>query len=561
MRPSGVRWIESWRYEPWRREPDGEIPDPLPRAFGHDRRHGVDQFPIAFRTDFAQVVRYGRADTVDSRGAIQPEGQVCAVRHRRIPGFLRYIICVHFTELIDLAAERLGGAALTASDEFFAPKENLLKAAKPVWREGEFTDRGKWMDGWETRRRRGVPAGTGQDWCIIRLGLPGTIQGIVVDTSHFKGNYPEACSLEACAVAGHPDAAQLAAPAEWVTLLPKAQLRGDEENAFPIEHVERFTHLRFNIFPDGGVARLRVYGTVVPDWGRIARNQELDLAVVENGGLVAACSDMFFGHRHHLILPGPALNMGDGWETRRRRGPGHDWAIIKLGARGLVERVEVDTTHFKGNAPESCWIEGMVNGAWKELLPRQKVEPHTRHFFHREIQRVGAVTHVRFNIFPDGGVARLRVMGKLCRDGLERLNALASDEVRAELMECCGSARWAKAMTAQRPFETSGDLFHAADEHWRSLAPSDWLEAFGTQSTFELTAGNSSQLAELEKVFEAYRERFPHTLVCDIPSGSIDEFLAAVRPRLANDRETELRVAAEEQRKIIRHKLEKLVSI
>jgi allantoicase len=226
---------------------------------------------------------------------------------------LGYISSVHFTELIDLAAERLGGAVLAASDEFFAPKENLLKSAGPVWREGEFTDRGKWMDGWETRRRRGAPAGSGNDWCIVRLGLPGIIQGVVVDTSHFKGNYPEACSLEACTAGGHPDAARLAQSAEWVQLLPKTQLRGHEENAFPIEAPQRFTHLRFNIFPDGGVARLRVYGIVVPDWSRIARNQEIDLAAVENGGLVSACSDMYFGHRHHLILPGPALNMGDGW--------------------------------------------------------------------------------------------------------------------------------------------------------------------------------------------------------------------------------------------------------
>ena len=464
---------------------------------------------------------------------------------------------MHFTELIDLAAERLGGAVLAANDEFFAPKENLLKSARPVWREGEFTDRGKWMDGWETRRRR-TP---GHDWCIVRLGLPGIIQGIVVDTSHFKGNYPETCSLEACAATGHPDAAQLAESAQWVPLLPKTQLRGNEENAFPIENTQRFTHLRFNIFPDGGVARLRVFGTVVPDWSRVARNQEIDLAVVENGGLVTACSDMFFGHRHHLILPGPALNMGDGWETRRRRGPGYDWVIIKLGARGLVQWVEVDTTHFKGNAPASCSLEGMVDGAWRELLPRQPLEAHTRHFFGNEIQRVGAVTHVRFNIFPDGGVARLRVIGKLCRDGLERLNALLPDEARAELLACCASARWASRMAAQRPFDSREELFNFADLLWWSLDPVDWVEAFGSQSTFELKGGTSAQLAGLQAAFDAYGERFPHTLVCHIPSGSIDEFVAAVRERLQNDPEKELRVAADEQRKITRHRLEKLVTL
>src|SRR5689334_22697503 len=200
---------------------------------------------------------------------------------------------MHFTELIDLAAERLGGAVLDASDEFFAPKENLLKAERPVWREGEFTDRGKWMDGWETRRRRSP----GHDWTTVRLGLPGVIQGVVVDTSHFKANYPEACSLEGCSATGRADVTSLATSAEWIQLLPKTRLQGHAENAFAIESAQRFTHLRFNIFPDGGVARLRVYGTVVPDWSRVTRHQEIDLAAVDNGGLVTACSDMYFGHR------------------------------------------------------------------------------------------------------------------------------------------------------------------------------------------------------------------------------------------------------------------------
>jgi allantoicase len=404
---------------------------------------------------------------------------------------------MHFTELIDLAAERLGGAVLAASDEFFAPKENLLKAARPLWRDGEFTDRGKWMDGWETRRRR-TP---GHDWCIVRLGLPGIIQGVVVDTSHFKGNYPEACSLEACAAAGHPDAGRLGASADWRQLLGRTELQGHAENAFPIECAQRFTHLRFNIFPDGGIARLRVYGTVAPDWSRIARNQEIDLAAVENGGLVTACSDMFFGHRHHLILPGPALNMGDGWETRRRRGPGHDWVTIKLGELGLVQWVEVDTSHFKGNAPESCSLEGLVTGVWKELLPRQPLEAHTRHFFGNEISRAGPVTHVRFNIFPDGGVARLRVYGKLCRDGLERLNALLPEEARAELLACCGSGRWASRMVAQRPFENRDELFATSDLLWWSLEPQDWIEALGHEPASDLRqAAEHKRMATRQKL-------------------------------------------------------------
>jgi allantoicase len=325
-----------------------------------------------------------------------------------------------FTELIDLASERLGGAVLAANDDFFAPKENLLKLTSPVFIEGKYTDRGKWMDGWETRRRR-TP---GHDWCIIRLGLPGVVRGIVVDTSHFTGNYPEQCSVEACALDGVIGLEQLTDESQdWKEILPKVNLNGDSPNPFTIASEERWTHLRFKIYPDGGVARLRVYGEVVPDWNGLRTiGGEIDLAAVENGGIVLACSDMFFGHRHNLIMPGRALNMSDGWETKRRRGPGHDWVIIKLGTAGQVKRLEVDTSHFKGNFPESCSLEA-CNGAdvrlqsmqdpgfvWKPVLARTKLQAHMRHFFD-ELMDAGPVSHVRFNIFPDGGVSRLRVYG------------------------------------------------------------------------------------------------------------------------------------------------------
>jgi allantoicase len=325
-----------------------------------------------------------------------------------------------FTELIDLGSERLGGAVLVANDEFFAPKENLLKPSAPVFIEGKYTDLGKWMDGWETRRRR-TP---GFDWCIIRLGLPGIIRGVVVDTSHFKGNYPEQCSLEACTIDGLPTTEQLISDSvEWIEILPKANLNGDSLNPFAIPSDQRWSHLRFKIYPDGGVARLRVYGEVAPDWHRLRHiGGEIDLAAVENGGLVLSCSDMFFGHRHNLIMPGRAVNMSDGWETKRRRGPGHDWTIIRLGAPGRIQRLEVDTSYFEGNFPESCSLEGCnESGAsietlqdpafeWKSVLARTRLQAHTRHCFD-EVMQVGPVSHVRFNIFPDGGVSRLRVYG------------------------------------------------------------------------------------------------------------------------------------------------------
>lgn len=328
-----------------------------------------------------------------------------------------------FVELIDLASERLGGTVLYANDEFFAPKENLLKQSAPVFIEGKYTDNGKWMDGWESARRRTA----GYDWCIIRLGLAGRIRGVLVDTSHFKGNYPEQCSIDAASVAGQPGLEQLlSSEIQWQEVLPVSQLKGDSQNLFPVEVQGRFTHLRFKIYPDGGVARLRVYGEVVPDWERIRRRGgEIDLAAVEHGGLVLSCSDMFFGHRHNLIMPGRAVNMSDGWETKRRRGPGHDWSIIKLGRAGRINRVEVDTSWFKGNYPESCSIEGaraegeeLTESAlnalpWQDVLPRTRLQAHTRHLFEDEIKETGVVTHIRFNIFPDGGVSRLRIMGTL----------------------------------------------------------------------------------------------------------------------------------------------------
>jgi allantoicase len=322
-----------------------------------------------------------------------------------------------FTDLVDVAAARLGGTVLLANDEFFAPKENLLKPEKPVWREGEYTDRGKWMDGWETRRRR-VP---GHDWCLIRLGIPAIVHGVIVDTSYFKGNYPEECSLEAAAVEGAADAEALTAGSgvEWTEILPRSGLRGDAENPFAIASRGRVTHLRFSIYPDGGVARLRVYGEPVRDPG-LRPGTFADLAALRNGGLVVSCSDMFFGHRHNLILPGRSTHMGDGWETRRRRGPGHDWIIVRLSARGSITQIEVDTDHFKGNAPESCSVEvcdapdlapQQLSGGdagWTTLLPRTPLQADAQHRFNVS---GGPATHARLAIYPDGGIARLRLFG------------------------------------------------------------------------------------------------------------------------------------------------------
>jgi allantoicase len=327
-----------------------------------------------------------------------------------------------FTELIELASERLGGRVLAANDEFFAPKENLLKPAAPIFAADKYTDRGKWMDGWETRRRR-TP---GCDWCVIALGLPGRIRGLVIDTSFFKGNFPALASLEACAAGSAPSVESLLDTGQsWTPLLPESALIGDSQNRFHITAPERFTHLRFKIFPDGGVARLRVHGDVLPDWKAIeSAGEDIDLAAVERGGLVVASSDKFFGAPANLILPGASLGMFDGWETRRRRGPGHDFAVVRLGAPGIVHRVVVETSFFKGNFPESCSLDACRAASdarddtthatfkWAEILPRSPLEADAHRVFEKELRPSGEVTHVRLNIFPDGGVARLRVLGQ-----------------------------------------------------------------------------------------------------------------------------------------------------
>ena len=327
-----------------------------------------------------------------------------------------------FTDLIDLASERLGGAVLAANDEFFAPKEGLIKATQPEWREGLYTERGKWMDGWETRRRRAP----GEDWAVIRLGAPGTVRGVVIDTSFFTGNYPESASLDGCEVAGTPAASLLTdGGVTWQPLLPMVTLAGDTRNLFEVEQSpRRVTHVRLTIHPDGGVARLRVHGDVVVADDMFEPGERHDLAAMEHGGFVVECSDMWYGHRQNLILPGRSTHMGDGWETKRRRGPGHEWTIVRLARRAVIDRVELDTDHYKGNAPGSCMLEcvdaGVVSpnarfdaGAqqWRELVPHVPLQPHARHRFSSEVIPRPA-THVRLNIYPDGGVARLRLFGR-----------------------------------------------------------------------------------------------------------------------------------------------------
>jgi allantoicase len=471
-----------------------------------------------------------------------------------------------FRELIDLASERLGGAVLYATDDFFAEKENLLRQAKPVWKEHEYTDRGKWMDGWESRRKR-TP---GHDHAIIRLGAPGVIRGFVVDTSFFRGNFPSHCSIEACVASFESQPDQLTS---WFEILPKSELRGDSENEFAVDSPFAFTHLRFHIYPDGGVARLRVHGEVVPEWRRSGGlANEIDLAAIEHGGEVLTCSDMFFGPKHNLIMPGRAFNMSDGWETRRRRGPGHDWVIVKLACEARVKRIEIDTSHFKGNYPDTCSIDASGDGnEWTEILPSSKLLADTRHLFVDELAPRDA-THVRLNVYPDGGVARMRVFGVATDRGLikkatQRINTRIDD---AELRACCGSSEWVRRMMAARPLT---DAFASAEEIWSSLDHTAWLEAFAAHPRIgeRKAAGWASQeqsgaasaanetLTALADANREYEKKFGFIYIVCATGKSAEEMLAIARERLANEHEQELRNAAEEQLKITKLRMVKLV--
>jgi allantoicase len=314
---------------------------------------------------------------------------------------------------VDLAQPRLGAKVLEASDDFFAPKERLIDPAEPVFIPGKYDDHGKWMDGWESRRKR-VP---GHDYCILRL-CAGTIHGVDIDTRHFTGNYPPHASIDICHIEGRPDE-----HTRWRPLIPKTALQGDSHHYLEIQDRGVWTHARLNIYPDGGVARLRVYGVAHHDWNRHSPGEWVDLAAMKHGGRALDCNDMHFGHMSNLIAPGQGIDMGDGWETRRRREPGNDWVILKLGRPGTIRRVEVDTSFFKGNYPSKCSLHGLLDenapddrikagsSSWQEILSPTELHPDRAHRFENLHADAGVFSHVRFDIYPDGGVSRLRLFG------------------------------------------------------------------------------------------------------------------------------------------------------
>ena len=323
----------------------------------------------------------------------------------------------HFLSLPDLAARTAGGAVLWANDDVFAEKENLITPAAAEFRPATFGHKGQVYDGWETRRRRGTTADS-HDSAIVRLGVPGIVRGVVVDTAWFTGNYPPQISVEAAYVEGYPSLDDLLDETRWTTIVDRAPVNGDTRNPFKVNSTRRWSHVRLSIYPDGGVARFRVHGEGLlnPDF---AEDMTLDLAAMENGGRITACSNMFYSSPNNLVLPGTPRSMGDGWETSRRRDAGHDWVQLHLAGHGLLNAIELDTSYFVGNAPGSARLRGRdgADGDWFDILPTTELQPDTRHRFRVRDER--PITEARVDIHPDGGMARVRLFGKLTAQGLD----------------------------------------------------------------------------------------------------------------------------------------------
>lgn len=496
---------------------------------------------------------------------------------------------VAFTGMVDLVSEKIGGKTISASDEFFAEKENLLKPGRGVYISDKYTDRGKWMDGWETRRRR-TP---GNDWCIIKMGLPGVVRGVDIDTNHFLGNNPAYASVDAIRLDDVEDESSLDNHEGWTEILPRNPLAAGSQNLFGVGSEKSWTHLRLNIYPDGGVARFRAFGLVTPRLQSIA-GDELDVVAMENGGRAVACSDMFFSPMENLIMPGDARNMGEGWESRRRRGPGNDWVILKTAHAAYINRILVDTNYFKGNYPDYCSFDAcyapdldidLMNWPdleWEPIMEKQKLNGHHKHIFKDELKSSGPYTHIRLNIYPDGGISRLRIYGKFVSMTLDELNNLTDEEAINRLLLCCGSHRWAREMVEQRPFQSKNQLMELAETIWDNLSKEDWLEAFShhpkigdldslrkkyaTTRTWAESEQSGTKKAsdetlhKLKHLNEEYEEKYGYIFIVCATGKSADEMLQILEGRIGNAPEKELDIAAGEQKKITKIRLEKLLT-
>ncbi len=488
---------------------------------------------------------------------------------------------IAFADLIDLASASMGGRALICSDDFFAGMDNLVNPDEPVFDPDAYTDRGKLMDGWESRRRRSP----GHDWAIVELGVRGVIRGVDIDTAFFMGNHPPYGGLDGAVVDDQLTPEQLRDEVEWVPLLRQVPLERGSHNLFAVDDDTPYTHVRLHQYPDGGISRLRVYGIPKP---RVAHDDVIDLAAAVNGGRPVGCSDMFFSPMINLISPGRAKNMGGGWESRRRRDDGHDWIVIQLGVPGIIDKAVLDTHYFKGNFPHTASLQGLwwpdapiaavldAEG-WTEFLPQTRLKADTAH--EHEGLAAGPFTHVRLRIYPCGGVSRMRLLGRAGEPQttadplLHWLNALSPEARIDAFSQCCGSTRWARRMAQRERWTSRSQLFGEALFTWWDLGDGDWREAFthhpkiGTDvdalrakfaATADLSAGEQAGvtgaseqiLADLAQGNVEYEARFGFIFIVCATGKSASEMLDLLRARMVNPPADELRIAAAEQAKI-----------
>jgi len=492
-----------------------------------------------------------------------------------------------FAGLVDLLAEDLGGHALLTSDDWFASKDNLVKPGRGVFDPNAYTDTGKLMDGWESRRRRSP----GHDWCILKLGVPGVIEGVDIDTNHFLGNHAPYATLDAACVPEGTTEASLRDHVDWTPIVGQVPLRRGSQNLFAVADRRTWTHVRLSMLPDGGIARLRLWGKPTVTEDSTGRH---DLAAAIHGGRAIAASDMFFAPMHQLLLPGRPTHMGGGWETRRSRPPGQDWIIVALGQPGMLDEVDLDTLHYKGNYPSHaavdalCWPDAPVweltrSRAWVEILGWQPLRGHDHNRF---ALSGGPYTHVRLRIRPDGGIARMRIFGEPTRAGsgddplLDRLAALDDEDATRTFLSCCGSQMWARQMSQARPFVSRAHLHGVAAQLWWRLGDGAWLEAFSAHPRIgadvaslraKYGAGSFSEreqagmagagddvLAELAAANQAYETEYGFLFLVCATGKSPSQMLEILRGRLGNRAEDEIRIAAAEQDKITHLRLDSL---
>ncbi len=470
--------------------------------------------------------------------------------------------------MMDLISRAVGGRIVDFNDEFFAAAANLIKTDGPIWREGEYTDRGKWMDGWETRRRREP----GHDWCVIALGIPGVIERVTVDTSFFTGNYPEEFSLEACGVGADDRLSESA----WTEIIPITRLEGDSTATFEVADSQRVTHARLNIHPDGGVARLRVEGEPIPGMDEVCGDGGTDLVSSVVGGAAIDASDRHYSDPSNLLRRTNSAGMWDGWETRRRRGPGHDWAVFRLGLPGKIEKLVVDTTHFKGNSPG--WVSVDVSDdshRWDQVVQRHRVSADAVNEV--ALTRPATASYLRLSIHPDGGVARLRVLGTADPDlashmRIRYLNSLFEIEAERFFRTACDATAWVSKMVTGRPYPSTAEVLSKAHDSFDRLNAEDWLEAFSghprigergdTQANREQSGTASASremIARLATVNEQYESKFGFTYIVYATGKTAEEMLEIAETRLSNSRDQEIRNAATEQRSIAETRLRRML--